>query len=184
MKFSMKKSAALIAALAMAITGVLSLNSTKADAATVATVNSGVTARLYNNQGTLITNRALGPNTPWLVGSIVNINGETMYQVATNEYLKASDSTLNGQEGMAVGTIVNGDAPLYFTTTKGDFPSARTLANGSQWKVDRAIRDTQGNVYYEVANGAWISAKHMNVNKAVETVQSNDVFTNFGFLGK
>ncbi|MQS75336.1 CAP domain-containing protein [Companilactobacillus halodurans] len=172
MKFSARRSAVVIAALAMAATGALSLNQTKADAATVATVNSGTTARLYTNQGKLITNRALSPNSPWAVGEIITINGAKYYQVATNEYLKASDSTLNNgatnTNGNAVGTIVNGDAPIYYTTTKGEMPAARNLANGSQWQVTRAIRDNTGTTYYEVAPNQWISSNNMSVNKSIE----------------
>lgn len=184
MRISIKKSAALLAALAMATTGVLSLNSTTAKAATVATVKPGVTARLYTSQGYLITNRALAPNTPWRVGKIVKINGGTFYQVATNEYLQASDSTLNDDNSQAIGTIVNGSAPIYYTMTKGEIPAARNLPNGSTWKVDRAIKDTTGAVYYEVASNQWISAKNMTVNKAVETVNSNTNFSAFSSKGK
>lgn len=60
-------------------------------AAKVASVDSNV-ARLYKLDGTKITNRALAPNTDWLVNRIFTHNGETFYQVATNEYLKANNS--------------------------------------------------------------------------------------------
>ncbi|WP_119326719.1 CAP domain-containing protein [Companilactobacillus musae] len=174
-----KKSAAVIAALAMATTGAL-MTQTKADAATVATVNAGVTARLYTDQGSLITNRALAPSTPWAVGKMISINGETYYQVATNEYLKETDATLNGT---AVGTITNGDAPVYYTMTKGDMPHSKSLANGTQWQVESANKDVNGNVYYEVAPNEWISSKNMTVSGPVKTTNVNFVFTDFANLG-
>lgn len=174
-----KRSAAVIAALAMATTGAL-MTQTKADAASVATVNAGVTARLYTDQGSLITNRALAPSTPWAVGKIISISGEMYYQVATNEYLKETDATLNGT---AVGTITNGDAPVYYTMTKGDTPNSKTLANGTQWQVEYADKDVNGNVYYEIAPNEWISDKNMTVSGPVKTTTINSVFTDFAYFG-
>lgn len=286
MKFSMGKSAAVLAALAVATTGAAMFNQTKAQASTVATVHSSSIALLYNSKGQTLTNRALAPNSAWAVGKIVTINNQTMYQVATDEYLSASDSSLNGQtqsnklvgttttqlnlynskdgamssralaknsawivgkyivnkdgqlfaqvstneyadatkmsfnmalpeptyvadfgissnfnvhdaskdenfnnentntskdDSMAVGTIVNGDAPMYFTQTKGDVQKYRVLKNGSKWQVDRAIKDVNGNVYYEVALGDFISADHITVNKPVDTMTINVKFP--GYLG-
>jgi len=290
MKFSMGKSAAVLAALAVATTGAAMFNQTKAQASTVATVHSSSIALLYNSKGQVLRNRALAANSAWAVGKIVTINNETMYQVATDEYLKASDSSLNGQtqssklvgttttqlnlynskddamssralakgsswvvgkyivnkdgqlfaqvstneyadatkmsfnmalpeptyvadfgnssnfnvhdaskdenfnsentnnntntstdDSLATGTIINGDAPVYFTQTKGDVQKYRVLKNGSKWQVDRAIKDVDGNVYYEVALGDFISADHMTVNKSVDTMTINSKFS--GYLG-
>ena len=282
MKFSMGKSAAVLAALAVATTGAAMFNQTKAEASTVATVHSSSIALLYNSKGQLLRNRALAANSSWAVGKTATINNEKMYQVATDEYLKASDSSLNGQtqsnrlvgttttqlnlynskdgamsgralakgsawvvgkyivnkdgqlfaqvstneyadatkmsfnmslpeptyvtnfgissdfnnhdasedenlnnnqtdNSEAVGTIVNGDAPMYFTQTKGDVQKYRILKNGTTWQVDSAIKDGDGNVYYEVALGDYISADHMTVNKPVDTTTINSKF--FGYLG-
>jgi len=74
----------------------LSVGTLNAQAATVATVTSPVSARLYTREAKLITNRALAPNTPWRVGDIISVYGEKYYQVATNEFLKATDSQLSG----------------------------------------------------------------------------------------
>ncbi|HIY91751.1 hypothetical protein [Companilactobacillus sp. HBUAS56275] len=83
-----------VAALSFAAIGAVSVSQNDADAAVtkVATTNSGNVVRLYRLDGSLITNRALGPDTNWLVDRIFTHNNETFYQVATNEYLKASDS--------------------------------------------------------------------------------------------
>lgn len=184
MKISIKKLITLATAIAMTTTGALTLDSIKTEAAAnVATVNPGVVARLYTLQGNLITNRALAPNTPWLVGNIVNINGWTYYQVATNEYLKESDARLNVGNEMATGTVTNGDAPIYYSTTKGDVPKARTLPNGSKWKVDRGLEDDSGKLYYEIANNEWVSDKNMTVNRAIHITTVNYVFTDYATLG-
>lgn len=180
MKNSIIKKAAAAGLVAITLSS-LSLGTLTAKASTVATVTSASNARLYTNSGNLITDRALAPNTPWLVGNIVTIDGDTYYQVATNEYLKATDSKLSGDavNHPATGTIINGDAPLYFTMTKGDFPAARNLTNGSQWYIDRAITDSTGKTYYEVAPNEWISADQMSVTGTVNTAQINAKFPGF-----
>ncbi|MBL3530403.1 hypothetical protein JMJ99_03405 [Companilactobacillus zhachilii] len=78
-------------ALLASSTGAMILSQKDADAAKVASVDNNV-ARLYREDGKLITDRALGPNSNWLVGRIFTHNNETYYQVATKEYLKANDS--------------------------------------------------------------------------------------------
>lgn len=90
----LKKLLVYVAALSFATIGAVSVSQNNVDAAVtkVATTNSGKVARLYRLDGSLITNRALGPDSNWLVDRIFTHNNETFYQVATNEYLKASDS--------------------------------------------------------------------------------------------
>lgn len=87
-----KKMAVLIASLTMTIAGAMFISQKNVDAAKVTSVNDSV-ATLYKLDGSKITNRALGPNSNWLVGRIFTHNGETFYQVATNEYLKSNDTT-------------------------------------------------------------------------------------------
>jgi len=182
MKFT-SKSAAFVAALLMATTGAvtsLSGNTTKVDAATVATVNSGVTARLYNSNGAILTNRALAPNTKWRVGTIGKIAGVTMYQVATNEYLKASDSSLTGQKPAAtsalVATLGSNGAPLYFTARKGDPIPYQTLGANTAWRVGQVV--TNGNdTFYQVGLGVYINAKDANLNMTPTKVDTYKGFS-------
>jgi len=46
---------------------------------------------LFTADGTRITNRALGKNTAWRTDMSATINGQTMYRVATNEWINALD---------------------------------------------------------------------------------------------
>ncbi|GEO48435.1 SLAP domain-containing protein [Companilactobacillus kimchii] len=46
---------------------------------------------LYNSKGEKITNRVLGADTAWRTDRTAQINGQTMYRVATNEWLAAKD---------------------------------------------------------------------------------------------
>lgn len=89
-----------VAGMAAVTVGIFS-NSTDVSAAGVATTFDHIT-RMYNRDGDLVTNRALGPNTPWQVGIFATINGETMYQVSTNEFVKASETTYEGPGGSEV----------------------------------------------------------------------------------
>lgn len=60
----------------------------------VATTKNQIT-RLLNDEGTLVTNRALGPRTSWLVDRIGYLGNDDdateFYRVATNEFLNISD---------------------------------------------------------------------------------------------
>lgn len=46
---------------------------------------------LFTKDGTKIANRVLGANTAWLTDQTATINGQTMYRVATNEWLASRD---------------------------------------------------------------------------------------------
>lgn len=48
-------------------------------------------SRLYTATGELVGNRALGKNTAWRTDKSAIINGQKMYRVATNEWLRAVD---------------------------------------------------------------------------------------------
>ncbi|MFC6323151.1 SLAP domain-containing protein [Companilactobacillus baiquanensis] len=96
-----------VAGMAAVTVGIFS-NSTDVSAAGVATTFDHIT-RMYNRDGDLVTNRALGPNTPWQVGIFATINGETMYQVSTNEFVKASETTYEGPGGSEVSNFTKDD---------------------------------------------------------------------------
>lgn len=156
------KSVSVLAALAMATTGVLAFNANNADAATVATVHSGVVARLYASNGNLITNRALSPNSAWAVGKTVTINGETMYQVATNEYLRSQDSSLSGQAQQA-STHIAGKAltllPLYRDDTNK--MANRSLAPNSEWAIGKYIVNKNGQQFVQVSTHEYADASNL-----------------------
>lgn len=48
-------------------------------------------ARLYTASGNLVQNRSLAKNTAWVTDKSATINGQTMYRVATNEWVRAAD---------------------------------------------------------------------------------------------
>lgn len=104
------RSASIIAALAIGITGALTLSQKSVDAATVVTVTSPNYARLYTSTGELVQNRALAYNTPWLVGKTINLDSGSYYQVATNEYIRTTDGVLS-YTPTNTGTNANSSVP-------------------------------------------------------------------------
>lgn len=165
-----KRSAAIVAALAIATTGALTI-SQKADAATVATTHSGTYSSLYRANGSIISNRALGPNTPWRVGKIATINGETMYQVSTNEYLRAKDSTLNGQSSTQQSTKLVGHAlsELSLYNDQTNSMASRSLAKGSDWQIGKVIINKLGQTFAQVSTHEYADATQLQFNPSAPT---------------
>lgn len=57
----------------------------------IVTTNSGEYFRLYTIEGKEITNRGLSGDSKWYTDQYATINGEKMYRVATNEWVKSTD---------------------------------------------------------------------------------------------
>jgi len=188
MKF-MTKSTAIVAALAMATTGVLAF-STKANAATVATVHSGVVARLYTPQGAKISNRALSPNSAWQVGKILTINGEKMYQVSTNEYLRAADSSLNGQQQSHAPRLA-GKAMSMLALYRDDTDSManRSLAPNSEWAIGKYVVNKNGQQFVQVSTHEYADASKLMYTQPmtnptyIADFGTNTKFSDFAVVG-
>ena len=181
------KSVSIIAALAMATTGVLAFNANNADAATVATVHSGVVARLYASNGNLITNRALSPNSAWAVGKTATINGETMYQVATNEYLRAQDSSLTGQAQQS-STKIAGKATTLLPLFRDDTNKMadRSLAPNSEWAIGKYIVNKNGQQFVQVSTHEYADASNLTYNHPMTNptyIADFGINTNFSVVG-
>lgn len=167
------KLTALVAALAMATTGAFFL-SENADAATVATTTTQGPAHLYTDQGVMITNRALASNTDWLVGKTITLNNVKFYQVATNEYLKASDSRLSGDatsnqnnnQTDLIGTVTRKGGTLTISKRRDDL-SDTILPEGSQWKIGKYVVNRLGKKYVQISDDDYVPITHMSFNKAL-----------------
>jgi len=57
----------------------------------IVTTNSGDFKHLYTIEGKDITNRGLSGDSKWYTDQYATINGEKMFRVATNEWVKATD---------------------------------------------------------------------------------------------
>jgi len=61
----------------------------------VVTTHANQYTTVYDAKGVAVTDRSLNSNSSWKADSIVYINGDKYYRVATNEFVKASDVDIN-----------------------------------------------------------------------------------------
>lgn len=166
----LSRSAALVATLAIATTGALAVSQHDAKAATIATVTTKEPARLYNSEGLLIRNRALAPNSPWLVGKITNFGNEKMYQVATNEYLKASDSVLsdNQPKQKIVGTLTGIAGKFVYNDQINDI-TGKVIVPGSSWVIGRQVVNKYNQHYVQISAHEYVETTDMTFNGSLPT---------------
>lgn len=149
-------------------------NFTNVSASGVATTFDKI-VRMYKPSGELVTNRALAAHTPWQVGDTKTINGETMYQVSTSEYVKASDVSYDANPG---GTDTNtntdnsgnnsnvilklGGSYVFDDQTGALVPNVpgsgtvdKDLTLKGSFKVGRIVQNDIG-VYYQVSEHGWV----------------------------
>lgn len=161
-----------------------SINTVNADK-TSGVVNTSKVTYLYTKEGKLITNRALGANTPWLTDQIEDLPGiGSSYRVATNEWVKASDikyqtkndsqPSQNDDPTPHEGTIIinTGTATISYTKWGLDlwegygnskYKTGRVLPNGSSWKFFNKAIDNQGNAWYEIGKNQWIDGTYTQI---------------------
>lgn len=144
---------------------------------------------VVNSQGQAVSGVMLPAGSSWTVGATATINGATYIQIATDEYVAASNLDIvqsasdvtnaatdqqatQTQETPAqpvVGTVVNGPANVYDTSM--DSFSGRQLQEGSQWKVGQQVQNKYGYTFYQVSNNEWTQSSNMQLNQTDD--QSN-----------
>lgn len=145
------------------LTSVFLLNTASVKASDISYNNGVVTtvriASLYNSQGKLITNRALAANTPWATNRRTEIdNAGTVYQVATDEYVKASDVTL--QHGKAAAGTINAgiNGALIYNYQDGKYVATNSKLDAySKWQYNYTD-NVDGKTWYQVATNTWINS--------------------------
>jgi hypothetical protein len=60
----------------------------------VATVNGDAAKPLYTAEGNL-SNRKLAANTSWKTDRTIQLNGQTFYRLATNEFISSKDVSIH-----------------------------------------------------------------------------------------
>lgn len=151
----------------------LSINQVKAEKISNGIVRTSKIARLYDKNGKLIVNRALGANTPWLTNSKVDLpNVGTTYKVATNEFVKAEDVTL--EQGASDIDVVNtGSVKINYAPNSGadlwqgyganKTSTGQKLANGTEWNFSKKVVDTNGDSWYQIGKNQWVSGAFVQV---------------------
>lgn len=160
-----KRSAAIIAALAMATTGALFMSQQDAKATTVAHTTTASYANLYTIDGKRVKNRALAHNTDWLVGKTMSLWGTEYYQVATNEWLRANDSYLTGDlanrdhDSQLYGNVTVGGAKIYRDDT--NTWTNKVLPTGGVWPLLSYVVNKDNQEYMQISKHEYVSGKNM-----------------------
>ncbi|WP_125763316.1 SLAP domain-containing protein [Companilactobacillus hulinensis] len=143
---------------------------------------TGQIVTLYNKQGDIVRNRALGTNTAWYSDEIYTFKGEKYYRVATDEFAKVD--AVYAYEPMKKSDIrVYNDQIGNLVDDLGDPIKNRSLASSSEWVTDRyAI--IKGEKYYRVATGEFAKLdqvyKYESIKQNVKTNRTVPVYNERG----
>jgi hypothetical protein len=164
----------LISATALISGAFLFSNQTDVSANGIATTHDAITY-LYTDTGKMVSNRALAPKTPWAVGKTINLNDNTYYQVATNEYVKASDVDYANQpvKNNVTVTPLSLSAPVYNDQTDSE---QQTINYGSSYKVGRVVENEYGQYYYQISSHGWVVDALMDVKGDAQNIEHIDGF--------
>ncbi|WP_338215836.1 SLAP domain-containing protein [Companilactobacillus muriivasis] len=160
-----------VSGLALAAFATSSILSDDADAAMVATTKNVTITRLYTQDGNLVQDRGLAANTPWRVGKIIQLNGLDYYQVATNEYLKSTDSSSLTGSNDSQNTHNNSKVDILVEQPSADTYDDRDgSVNGqvghfSDWVVSKVVFESYtGKTYYQISPHQFITLYNYQVH--------------------
>ncbi|WP_129045458.1 glycoside hydrolase family 73 protein [Companilactobacillus metriopterae] len=124
------------------------------------------------------TSRVLPYQSDWVTTAyVLDEDGNKFYMVGKNAYILADDVTLNSEAGSTQSSANEGEDtivsyPDVVTVTAS--PSAKlyddnhkllqvSLANKTDWKIDKKSTHADGSVWYRVASNQWVSADNVQV---------------------
>ncbi|AKP67750.1 hypothetical protein [Companilactobacillus ginsenosidimutans] len=157
----------------LAIAGLsMFMNANTASASGVAVTFDTPVTQLFTDQGATIANRGLGAKTGWAVGKTISVNGETMYQVSTSEYVKAAevtytDAAQGNNDGLTVHTPFQA-APIFNDETND---KDGWIQWNVPYKVNRAVINQYGFTYYQVSAHGWVLDGLVYPSKAAGNVE-------------
>lgn len=134
-----------------------SVNNDSHTVVTTPTAHQPITLRtnatLYNGNGVSL-GTSLPKGSSWKVAQEKTINGHQYYQVATNEWVLATEdkNTSVFSKGTATVTLAK-PVQLYDTSSNS---MTRTLPAGSAWKVNATVENSAGYFFAKVSNNEWI----------------------------
>lgn len=163
-------------------------NSTEIFASGVVHTHGPSYTSMYTRTGEPVSNRALAADTPWQVGEVIQLNSETMYQVSTNEFVKASDVTYEAQPDVSINPVTpektdndqnpNADVSITADVTYNGSPifDDRTKEVtweplGSSFRVARVVQSDTGLVYYQVSPHGWMVGDLVHVSGHIGKVE-------------
>lgn len=146
---------------------------------------------LYRNDGTLVKNRALSPNTAWITDQRLTYNGETYYRVATNEFANADSVvyTYGGQKANGIVRVKQWGAASYSRNDQGFYRNGQAnLGANTTWKYNHT-ESNNGLTYYQIANNVWINSNDSAVGPAYQNpngwlqIQTSQIKPSGGSVG-
>lgn len=123
-------------------------------------------AVLYTKDGQAITGRGLNKNSTWKTANKLVRGDETYYQVATNEWVKASDVTVDAPSTNddAVtpykGVVTTNDSVAMLYSKEGKELTGRALGPHTDWQTANKM-NLNGETYYQVATTEWVKASSL-----------------------
>lgn len=132
-------------------------SSTSNNTATTPTTHQPITLRinatLFNSNGVSL-GRTLPKNSSWKVSQEKTINGHQYYQVATDEWVLATEdkNTSIFKNGTVTATLAK-NVQLYDTSSNS---MTRSLPAGSAWKINSTVENSAGHFFAKVSNNEWI----------------------------
>lgn len=114
--------------------------------------------QLYDDNGSILTDRKLAPNSDWFTDESMQLNKDKYYRVATNQWAKANDVYLYYPSASKVR--VNAGTTATLVTDEGKTVTDRALQPLSNWYTDKYIyiNDVK---YYRVATNEFVSANQV-----------------------
>lgn len=162
-------------------TGDSSVNGTQTAMQDTATITNKNTATIYinANPNQIAANRALAYGTDWHVSSkVVAADGTVYYQVASNEYVKASDVQLASEGSKPqvniqdVAIVVNNGGTTVYSSANKNTATNRVLPYQSSWVTTGYSVDDNGNTFYFVGNNSYVLATDVTL----QSQQANDEY--------
>lgn len=181
-----KRNIFITSALILLAPTVLSLSQQDSQAATKLVGRTNSITSLVDSTGNAVQNRALAKDTDWQLGKIINIDGNTYYQVATDEYALSTNITVIDSDSTNTDTDSNTNTDTTTDTSKiGTLSYAakvvdpdgnatgQVLPAGSSWKLGET-KNIDGNDYYQVATNAYVIALAVKINSTDTNTNTNN----------
>lgn len=125
---------------------------------TVILTTSKTNVPLYDNNGKLITDRALGKNSMWIADKMMTLGGVKYLHVATDEWVKLED----GLEVESLNENVKTDKLTKLYDSTGKTITNRALGAKTDWYTDSSAT-INGQKMYRVSTNEWVLASEVDV---------------------
>lgn len=125
--------------------------------------------RLYNADGTPISDRGLGPNSDWYTDQRHSLSdGSSYYHVSTYEYANASEGRFQSyvQPYQGNATVVYRDnSSVHSFAGYGNKAvyNGNNLPTGSNWKVSNYAK-VNGKEWYQISANTWVPQDYVVIN--------------------